>query len=152
MSQRGHGIEDAITPMPIDNLLYLTSFLIAVAIVYGFRRPILGKFRRFTAENTARRREEMHAVFDKYAHYRQTISFADEQIEAVSKLIASDSRTGTPVERFVFLGVQYPTLAEAEAARHEEVIAKAREFYKDLDKTFLQRRKAADPLRSRPRS
>jgi hypothetical protein len=149
MSQRGHGIEGAITPMPIENLLYLTSFLIAVAIAYGFRHTILGKIRRF-AENAARRQAEMHAVFDKYAHYRQTISFADEQIEPVSKLVASDSRTGTPVERFVFLGTQYPTLAEADAARQEEVIAKAREFYKDLDKTFLQRRKAAEPLRTRP--
>jgi hypothetical protein len=133
--------------MPIENLLSLTFVFIAAMAVYGFRRSLLEKLRRFNEANRARRAEEIAAVFDKYAHYRQTLSVAEEQIEQVTKIVAADSRTGTPVERFLFLGIEYPTLAEAEIARHAEIVAKAREFYIDLDKAALERRRAAETLR-----
>jgi len=47
---------------------------------------------------------------------------------------------GQPVARYVFLGEQFPTRADAEAARYEVVVEKAREFYRELDKIYLSRR------------
>jgi hypothetical protein len=40
----------------------------------------------------------------------------------------------------MFLGEQFPTRADAEAARYELVVEKAREFYRELDKIYLSRR------------
>ena len=76
---------------------------------------------------------------DRYAHYRQTLQFVDEQIEPVAPLTARDERTGEPVTRYVFLGTTYGTLKDAEAARYTVVVEKAREFYVDLDRVFLSR-------------
>jgi hypothetical protein len=136
--------------MPISNLVTLASLLLAAALLYRFRERILGALRRFEANNRARRAEEMRARFDKYAHYRQTVGFAEEQIEEVTKITVSDPRTGMKVERFLFLGIEYPTRADAEAVRRAEIVAKAREFYIDLDRTFLARRRRPDTINDPP--
>ena len=65
--------------------------------------------------------------------------FAQEEIEEVAKISVPDERTGEPVARYLFLGDQYATRNEAEAARFGIVIEKAREFYKDLDRIYLAR-------------
>jgi hypothetical protein len=119
-------------------------------VLYGFRDRLLGALRRFEARNTRRRADEARALMDRYAHYRQTVEFAEEQIEPVGTLAVSDSRTGEPVTRYVFLGEQYATRKEAEEARHAAVIEKAREFYIDLDRINLSRRRRPDPTISAP--
>ncbi len=119
-------------------------------MLYGFRDRILTALRRFDARNTRRRAEEARALMDRYAHYRQTVAFAEEQIEPVATLTVSDSRTGEPVTRYVFLGEQYATRKEAEAVRHATVVEKAREFYVDLDQIYLSRRKRSEPTISAP--
>ena len=83
--------------------------------------------------------QEFRSSMDRYAHYRQTVQFVDEQIEPVTPVTARDDRTGEPVTRYLFLGTSYGTLKDAEAARFEVVVEKAREFYVDLDRTFLSR-------------
>jgi hypothetical protein len=98
------------------------------------------RFSAFEARNAARRADEARALFDNYAHYRQTMELAEEQVEEVQKFRTTDTRTGEPQERYVFEGVQYATRREAEAARHEAIIGKAREFYMELDKMYLSRR------------
>ncbi len=119
-------------------------------MLYGFRDRILTALRRFDARNTRRRAEEARALMDRYAHYRQTVQFAEEHIEPVATLTVSDSRTGEPVTRYVFLGEQYATRKEAEAVRHATVVEKAREFYVDLDQIYLSRRKRPEPTISAP--
>ena len=109
-------------------------------LIYGFRRRILESLRRFEARNARRRTEEARALYDKHAHYRQTVEFAQEEIEEVARITVPDERTGEPVARYLFLGDQYATRSEAEAVRFALVIEKARDFYKDLDRLYLARR------------
>jgi hypothetical protein len=126
--------------MPIQNLLIVAAIFAVFALFLAFRERIVGALKRFDDRNVARRAEEARALFDGYAHYRQTMELAEEQVEEVQKFRTTDARTGEPIERFVFLGVQYATRREAEAARHESIIEKAREFYMELDKMYLSRR------------
>lgn len=130
----------------MSDLLTLAAVFILAALFYRFRVRLLAPLRRFEARNSARRAEEFNALFDRYAHYRQTVKLAEEQVEEVAKIQATDERTGEPVERYVFLGAQYASLNEAEAARLAVVIGKAREFYIDLDRNWLPRRGTREPL------
>jgi hypothetical protein len=132
--------------MPIENLLILVLLFFAGALFYRFRTRVLAPFRRFEARNAQRRADEARALFDRHAHYRQTLQIAEEQVEAVEKIKVADERTGQPVERFLFLGVQYATLAEAEGARYAEVVGKARDFYIDLDRNWLPRHGRYEPM------
>src|SRR6266850_5700844 len=136
--------------MPLWNLVSLALILVAAALFYRFRESILMPLRRFEANNAARRGEEARALFDRYAHYRQTVQLAEEQVEEVTKLRAADARSGEPVERYVFLGVSYGTRREAEAARHAAIVEKAREFYIDLDRMYLSRRGWREPRGTAP--
>jgi hypothetical protein len=130
----------------MSNLLTLAFLFIFGAIFYRFRQRIFTPLRRFEARNAARRAEEFQALFDRYAHYRQTIKLAEEQVEDVAKIETRDEHTGQPINRYVFLGTQYATIGEAEAARMAVVMGKAREFYIDLDRNWLSRRGAREPL------
>jgi len=139
--------------MPLENLLTLALFFFAGALFYRFKNRVLAPFRRFEAKNAQRRADEARALFDRYAHYRQTLQVAEEQVEAVEKIRVADERTGQPVERFLFQAVQYATLADAEAARYAEVVGKARDFYTDLDRNWLPRHgryKPASPALTLP--
>ncbi len=129
-----------LTAMPIQNLLTVAVIFALIALFMVFKDRIVGALKRFVARNAARRAEEARALFDNYSHYRQTMELAEEQVEEVQKFRTTDTRTGEPLERYVFLGVQYPTRREAEAARHDAIIEKAREFYMELDKMYLSRR------------
>jgi hypothetical protein len=108
------------------NLLSLAFVFLAGALLYAFRDRIGAAFKRFDARNAQRRADELRALMDRYAHYRHTVQFADEQIEDVSKVAVPDERTGEPVTRYLFLGTYYASLKEAEAARHDVVVEKAR--------------------------
>ena len=135
----------------MSNLLTLALILFGMALLYGFRDRLLRALRSFDARNARRRAEEARALMDRYAHYRQTVEFAEEQVEPVATLTVSDSRTGEPMTRYVFLGEEYATRKEAEASRHAAVIEKAREFYIDLDRIYLsRRRRRPEPTISAP--
>jgi hypothetical protein len=123
----------------MSNLLSVILIFFCGILIYAFRRRIMEPLRRFEARNARRRTEEARALYDKHAHYRQTVAFAEEEIEEVTKITVPDERTGEPVIRYLFLGDQYATHEEAEAARFTAVIGKAREFYKDLDRIYLAR-------------
>ena len=126
--------------MPLQNLLMFAVVLALVAVFLVFRERIVGAFKRFDQRNQARRVEEARALFDGYAHYRQTVELAEEQVEEVTKFRTTDVRTGEPAEAYVFLGVHYATRREAETVRHAAIIEKAREFYMELDQIYLGRR------------
>ena len=122
------------------NLVSLALLFLAGAVLYALRNRIGAAFRRFEARNAQRRADEVRALMDRYAHYRHTVQFADEQIEDVSKVTVPDERTGEPVTRYLFLGAYYASQKDAEAAPHDMVVEKAREFYVDLDRIYLSRR------------
>jgi hypothetical protein len=125
--------------MPLENLAGIVLIFLTGAMLYRFRTSVLAPFRRFEARNAQRRADEARALFDRHSHYRHTLEIAEEQVETVEKIRVPDERTGEPLERFLFLGVQYATLDEAEAVRRGEIIGKAREFYIDLDRNWLPR-------------
>lgn len=127
------------------NLFSAVLILFGVVLICAFRYRILAALRRFETNNALRRAEEARALFDRNAHYRQTVRFAEEEVEEVAKLTVPDERTGEPVTRYVFLGEQFATRKDAEAARYAAVIEKAREFYKDLDRIYLSRGRRYEP-------
>lgn len=131
--------------MPLQNLLTVAVIFALIALFMAFRDRIVGAFQRFEARNAARRADEARALFDNYAHYRQTMELAEEQVEEVQKFRTTDTRTGESTEHYAFEGVQYATRREAEAARHDAIIGKAREFYMELDKMYLSRRGWREP-------
>ena len=113
--------------------LYATAGLVLAAILlYRFHRPILAALARFDARNVARRFEEARDRRDRLAHYRHTVTLAEEQVDDISEIMVSDERTATPVRRFVFAGETFATREEAEKARHGAILAKARDFYTEL--------------------
>ena len=130
----------------MSDLLTLALLFVSAALAYRFRARLMAPLRRFEARNAARRAEEFNSLFDRNAHYRQTVRLAEEQVEEVVKIQTTDERTGQPVDRYLFQAVQYATLNEAEAARLAVVVEKAREFYIDLDRNWLPRRGAREPL------
>lgn len=115
------------------NIILLTAFFIAAAVVYRFRKPILLRLARFDARNAARRAEELRDRRDRFAHYRRAVQTAEESLEEVTQVTVADPRTGQPLKRFLFLGEHYLTRNEAETARRARAIALAREFYAELD-------------------
>jgi hypothetical protein len=50
-----------------------------------------------------------------------------------------DERTGDPVTRYLFEGETFASRDEAEAARNEKIVAKAREFYMELPAALAAR-------------
>jgi len=134
----------------MSNLLDLVLIFLAAILTYAFHKPVLAGLRRFEARNAERRAQEARVLIDKYAHYRQTVQFVEEQIEEVAKVTVADERTGEPVSRYLFLGVYFPDRKDAEAARYAAVIEKAREFYLDLDRIYLSKGKAQKPSAAPP--
>jgi hypothetical protein len=120
--------------------MWETAALIAVAImIYGLRHRILAALQRFDANNIARRREEIRDRQDRLAHYKHTLRLAEEQVEAIQEIAARDERTASPVTRYVFEGVTYATREEAEEARKESIVSKARDFYVELPAALARR-------------
>jgi hypothetical protein len=122
------------------DLYSMAAFILAMILLYGFRRPILARLRQFDERNSQRRIEELRDRRDQLAHFKHTMRLAEEQVEEIGEHVVSDSRTGTPVTLYLFEGEQFLSRDEAEAVRNEVVIAKAREFYKDLPKALTERR------------
>jgi hypothetical protein len=134
----------------MSNLVTLALILFGTALLYGLRGRLLSALQRFEARNARRRAEELRALMDRHAHYRQTVEFAEEQVEPVTTVTVPDSRTGESVTRYLFLAEQFATRKDAEAARHAVVIEKAREFYIDLDRIYLSRRRRPEPTITAP--
>ncbi|MGD0190922.1 MAG: hypothetical protein ABSD74_09300 [Rhizomicrobium sp.] len=116
------------------------ALIAALIVLYAFRNRILAWLRRFDQRNTLRRLEELRDRRDNLAHFRHTLRLAEEQVEDIGELIAPDARTGTPVTLYLFEGERYLSRDDAEAARNEVVIARARAFYEELPKALAERR------------
>jgi hypothetical protein len=122
------------------DLYSMVAFILAALLLYGFRRPILARLRQFDERNTLRRQEEMRDRRDNLAHFRHTLRLAEEQVEDIGELIVLDARTGTPVTLYLFEGERYLSRDDAEAARNDIIVAKARTFYQELPKALAERR------------
>jgi hypothetical protein len=122
--------------------LITTALLIIVAILaYRFRAPAVMAVRRFDARNRQRIEEEIGDRRDPVAHYKHTLRLAEEQVEEIGEITATDARTGQPVKLHVFEGEQFSSRDEAEAARQRSIVGKARTFYVELPAALAHRRK-----------
>jgi hypothetical protein len=124
------------------DLYSMAAFILVLMVVFGFRGQILARLKRFDDRNTRRREEELNDRRDRLAHFKHTMSLAEEQVEEIGEVTEPDSRTGTPVKLYLFEGERFFSRDEAEAARNEVVVAKAREFYRDLPKALTERRES----------
>ena len=123
----------------MSDMLKMAALILVAIAIYGMRHRILAALRRFDAANIARRREEMRDRQDRLAHYKHTLRLAEEQVEAIHEIAARDERTALPVTRHVFEGVTYISREEAERARQESIVAKARDFYVELPAALARR-------------
>jgi hypothetical protein len=120
--------------------LFTTFFaVIAGILVYRYRMEIWRVLERFDRRNRARIEEEERDRGDSLAHFRHTLRLAEEQVEEVSEVRYSDSRTATPLIAYVFEGQRFPSRERAEEARAEKIRTKAREFYRELPLALQKR-------------
>src|SRR5579862_6802470 len=111
------------------DLYSMAALILAAILLYGFRRPILARLKEFDARNAERRAEELRDRRDRLAHFRHTLRLAEEQVEEIGETVAADARTGDPVKIYLFEGERFLSRDEAEAARNEAIVVKARSFY-----------------------
>ena len=123
----------------MHGMYLMAAFILAAIIAYRFHRPMLAALARFDAKNVARKIEEYRDRHDRHAHYRHTMRLAEEQVDSVTELTVADARTGAPVARYVFAGETFATRDEAEMARRDVIVAKAREFYVELPMALSRR-------------
>jgi hypothetical protein len=122
---------------------YWTLLIVAAfgVVIYRYNRQVIAAVRDFERRNQDRIRQEAEDKRDVLAHFRHTESVASEQVEEVMEIDAIDERLGTAVKRYVFEGEVFSTRDGAEAARQRSIIAKAREYYKDLPAALAARSK-----------
>ena len=123
----------------MTNLYEVAALVFVALVIYGFRRPILARLRRFDERNIARRNREQLDRRDYRAHYKHTLELAAEQVEEISEIKVPDERTGDPVTRYLFEGETFASRDDAEAVRNEKIVGKAREFYMELPKALAAR-------------
>jgi len=123
----------------MHGLFVTTGLVLAAILAYRFHKPILAALERFDARNTDRKAQEARDRRDRLAHYKHTLKLAEEQVDGIAEITVSDERTGSPVRRFVFAGEMFASHDDAEAARNEAIIAKAREFYVELPHALARR-------------
>ena len=125
----------------MKSLYEVSALVFGGLMIYGFRYQILRRLRRIDQRNIARQRREMEDRRDRFAHYKHTLELAAEQVEEIGEIKVADERTGDPVTRYLFEGETFASRDEAEAARNEKIVAKAREFYMELPAALAARSK-----------
>jgi hypothetical protein len=121
------------------DLYSMAAFILAMILLYGFRKPILARLKAFDERNAQRRLDEMRDRRDRLAHFRHTLKTAEEQVEEIGEILIPDARTGNPVKMYLFEGERFYSRDEAEAARNEAVVTKARGFYQELPLALSRR-------------
>lgn len=121
--------------------LHTLLILLAMLAAYRYGPRLIEAVKRFDDRNRDRIAREYSDSRDRQAHFRHTIEIADEQVEDVSELTATDMRTGTPVTLYQFVGETFASREEAERARARQVYEKAKEFYTDLPAALAERRR-----------
>src|ERR1700755_2057215 len=100
--------------------LVTVSFVILAAILLS--SPwMIARYRRADARIRARIAAEHSDRRDAHAHFRHTLSLAEEQVEEISSITVPDPRTGTPVKRWLFEGEQFASEMEARVARQDRM-------------------------------
>lgn len=123
----------------LRDTLTLFGFLGVAILIYRYHRAVIAALRRFDARNVKRIEDQARARTDPMAHFRETLSVAEEQVEDIHEVQAIDARLGTAVTHFVFEGEHFLTRDDAERARAAKIGAIARSYYADLPRALAER-------------
>ena len=124
----------------LENYLGVSLFLLCAILLYRFHPAILRVLKRFDDTNRDRIESEIRDRRDGIAHFRHTLSLAEEQVEQIGTITVPDPRTAMPLTRYLFEGEQFASEREARRAREEKVRALARQFYMDLPAALRARK------------
>jgi hypothetical protein len=116
----------------MSGLITTSILILALLVVYRFRRQIADSLRRFDASNREKAEQEQRDKRDPLAHLRHTVTVLDEQVEEIGELTLWDVTEKRPITRYLFEGQRYASREEAESARARKVGNKARAFYAEL--------------------
>ncbi len=119
----------------------IVAVIAAGLVVYRYNRQVIAALRRFDQRNIERIEQEISDRRDSLAHYRHAAGVAEEQVEEILEIDAIDERLGNRVKRYVFEAEVFATRDEAEAARQRAIVAKARDFYRELPAALAARGK-----------
>jgi hypothetical protein len=122
------------------NLTTVVLIIAAGSLAYWAGPRVVAALKRFDEGNRARIIRDFQDRRDSSAHVRHTLEVAEEQVEDITEIAATDPRTGTPVTRYAFEGVWYATRDEAEQVRMQKIGDIARGFYRDLPHALTARR------------
>ncbi|HEY5337749.1 MAG TPA: hypothetical protein VIJ85_06075 [Rhizomicrobium sp.] len=125
----------------MSRLIGVSLLLLAAIVVHRYWPRLIAALRRFDARNVAREQQEMTDRADQLAHFRHTIGRSEEQVEDVLEIAELDTRTATPITRYVFEGERFDTRWEAEKARAQKIGDIARGFYRELPAALAHRGK-----------
>ena len=125
----------------------IVTALVVLAGILLLHPRVQNAFRSFDLRNRERIASEHQDRRDRLAHFRHTLTLAEEQVEQVQSITVPDERTGTPVTRWLFEGETFASEAEAAAVRDEKMRAIALGFYKELP-AALRARREDDRLKS----
>ena len=130
----------------LRDILTLFGFLAVAILLYRYHRAVIAALKRFDARNVKRIEDQARMRTDPLAHFRETMSIAEEQVEEIQEVQAIDTRLGTPTTHFVFEGEHFLTRDEAERVRAAKIGTIARNYYVDLPKALAER-KAPETVR-----
>jgi hypothetical protein len=125
----------------------VATALVVLAVILLLHPRVQGMFRRFDLRNRTRIAAEHQDRRDHLAHFRHTMTLAEEQVEQVQPITVPDERTGTPVTRYLFEGETFANESDAKLVREAKMRAIALGFYKDLP-AALRARREDDKLKS----
>lgn len=124
----------------LRDVLTLFGFLAVAMLVYRYHRAVIDALKRFDARNVKRIDDQARARTDPLAHFRETMSVAEEQVEEIQVVTVSDARLGTPTTHFVFEGEHFLTRDDAERVRAAKIGSIARNYYVDLPRALAERK------------
>jgi len=118
--------------VPLEGFWYFVALTLAMIgwRIWGHR--ITDILRRF---DQSRRDADLQAFFDRMnpnAHFRQSVEQINDDTPPVEAL-------DSPGKGATWNGKRFASREEAEAERWRQVLTQAREFYRDLDRTYGNR-------------
>jgi hypothetical protein len=118
--------------VPLEGFWYFVGLILAMIFwrIWGHR--IVGALRRF---DQRRRDADLQAYVDRMnpnAHFRQSVEQINDDTPPVEPV-------GSSGDGATWKGKVFATREEAEAERWRQVLTQARDFYRDLDRTYGNR-------------
>ena len=127
----------------MENVLWMSGFILLCLLAYRFGLP---RLKKFDENNIARIEQQARDKSDPNAHIRHALDVASEQVEEVQEI------TTGAVTHYLFEAQVFATREEAEEMRARRVGVVARRFYEELPTALTSRTEPRDNLSARERA